>query len=78
MISQARKRLRKRKEWRTRYLDAVMKVIYWPVGAPDREAAIADACKCRDKVLEWYPPPRAELCLAEIHKRAVEKFRANS
>lgn len=70
-------RMRKRKEWRMRYLTAVMTVIKWPTGQAGRDAAILEAHKCCTKVRDWYyPPRRADLCIATIQRRAVREFKS--
>lgn len=71
-----RRLIRKRKEWRTRALEAALQLTTWPPGKPGREAVETETIRSLNKVHAWFRAPRARLVVSVIQRRAVAAFRA--
>jgi hypothetical protein len=67
--------MRKRKEWRSRALEAALQLTTWPTGKPGRDAAESETIKCLNKVRSWFRPRQARLVIDVIQRRAISAFR---
>jgi hypothetical protein len=73
-----RRLIAKRREWRIRAICAAIKFATYPTGAPDRDKAQAELCKCLMKVKYWFRPSRAAQVVNAIQRRAIDAFRKES
>ena len=67
--------MRKRKEWRSRALEAALQLTTWPTGKPGREQVESETIKCLNKVRSWFRERQARVVVEVIQRRAVAAFR---
>lgn len=68
-------RMKARKTWRRRAVEAVLKVCTWKTGETGREDAQREAIKCMGKISEWFRTPSAALVMRAIQRRGVAAYR---
>lgn len=76
LARQTRARMYRRKLWRTRALQEMIKLAEWPVGKPAREVSEAAVSQAVNKVRRWFPGVRGMGVLAALNRRAVAHYRA--
>lgn len=73
--SQTIKRMRKRKQWRTRALMECIDLVTFPVGAPDRSVVEKRVIVSINKIRTWFDSRRANIVINAVQRRAINVFR---
>lgn len=68
-------KMRKRKEWRQRFVRSALDLAGWQTGAAGRDAVISEMEKCHKKLLAWLPEDYAKKVVLVAQKRAVALYR---